>query len=142
MSVLLFVYGTLKIGFTRNYALHGQTYLGTAKTKPEYSMHATGGYPALINKKLAEQNNIKADKSVYGEIWEVDDDCLVRLDKIEGVEVTLFERSTINIEEFTLSRLPIDKTVWNDVQENRAHAYLYKQPINGAACCGSFWHRK
>lgn len=141
MSILLFVYGTLKNNFSRSLANFKQHYLGTAKTKPEYAMFTLGGYPALLNKKLADQNNTFADRSIYGEVWEIDDECVVKCDKIEGVEYDLFERSRIEIEQFTLLHLPLEKSVWQDIESNKSWAYLYKRPIKGAANCGSFWPR-
>ena len=142
MSVLLFVYGTLKCGFSRNYALNGQLYLGTARTTPEYGMYTTGGYPALLNQKLAETNQVKAEDSIYGELWEVDDECIMKIDKIEGTDVNLFERLPIDITEINLTRLPLSKSAWNLVQNKKAHAYLFKQPVHGASCCGEYWSRK
>ena len=141
MSILLFFYGTLKNNFSRSLANFNQHYLGTAKTTPEYAMFALGGYPALLNKKLAVQNDVVADRSIFGEIWEIDDECVVKCDKIEGVDFDLFERSRIDIEEFTLLNLPLHKSVWQDVELKKSWAYLYKKPIRGAANCGSYWPR-
>jgi gamma-glutamylcyclotransferase (GGCT)/AIG2-like uncharacterized protein YtfP len=142
MNILLFVYGTLKMGFSRNYALNGQIYLGTAKTKPEYSMYALNGYPALVDQRMAEKNKLQVSTSVFGEIWEVDEETITKIDKIEGTDIDLFERKAINIDEFTLSRLPLDKSVWRSIEDKIALSYIYKQNIYGAAICGSFWHKR
>ena len=142
MSVLLFVYGTLKTNFSRNHYLAKQIYIGTAKTTPEYSMYTLGGFPCLLNKKLAEKNNVPAQVSVYGELWQVDEECLVVLDKVEGVDSDLFERLPVHLEEINLCRLPTNQDVWKAIESKNASAYLFKQTVSGAANCGSFWSRK
>mgnify|MGYP003336220795 FL=1 len=142
MSVLLFVYGTLKQGFSRHHAVSGQRYLGTAKTKSEYCMYTLGGYPCLLNKRLAEKRGVEANTFVYGEVYEVTQECLTDLDKIEGVEFDLFERLPVEIDSFTFVRLPLSKTVWQSVENKQACAYLFKQEINGAANCGSYCHKR
>jgi gamma-glutamylcyclotransferase (GGCT)/AIG2-like uncharacterized protein YtfP len=142
MSILLFVYGTLKQGFSRHQALSGQRYLGTATTKSEYAMYTLGGYPCLLNKSLCEKRGVEANTFVYGELYEVDQECLSELDRIEGVEYDLFERLPVNIESFNFTRLPLAKSVWNGVDNKQAYAYFFKQEIKGAANCGSYWHKR
>jgi gamma-glutamylcyclotransferase (GGCT)/AIG2-like uncharacterized protein YtfP len=122
--------------------LNGQIYLGTAKTKPEYSMYALNGYPALVDQRMAEKNKLQVSTSVFGEIWEVDEEAITKIDKIESTDIDLFERKAINIDEFTLSRLPLDKSVWRSIEDKIALSYIYKQNIYGAAICGSFWHKR
>jgi gamma-glutamylcyclotransferase (GGCT)/AIG2-like uncharacterized protein YtfP len=142
MSILLFVYGTLKQGFSRHHALGAERYLGTAITKSEYAMYTLGGYPCLLNKSLSEKRGVEANTHVYGEIYEVSQECLSNLDRIEGVEYDLFERLPVNIETFTFTRLPLLKSVWQDIENKQAQAYFYKQEIKGAANCGSYWHKR
>jgi len=138
---LLFVYGTLKQGFSRNQALKDQRYLGTAKTAPVYGMYAYGGFPALVDFKLAEESEVSASNSIFGEVYEVTDTCILEIDKIEGVEFNLFERKIVEIKSFTLLRLPLFQESWNHIEKNTAQAYLFRRNLKGAANCGSFWAR-
>lgn len=142
VNILLFVYGTLKSGFSRNHAVREQRYLGTAKTKPEYGMYALSGYPALLNKKLAEISNVEANNSIYGEIYEINEECLENLDKIEGVDTGLFERKIIEIEQYNLFNLPLTNSCWQSIEKSQAQAYLYKRKVAGAADCGNIWTKR
>jgi len=142
MSVLLFVYGTLKSGFSRNIYMKEQRYLGTAITTPEYGMFAYGGYPALLNKTLADAAGVSAESAVYGEVYEVNDECLVQLDLVEGVEDDLFSRQVVNICQFNLARLPLDQNTFQFIENKQAQAYLFRRDVLGAANSGSFWPRK
>lgn len=142
MSILIFVYGTLKNGFSRAQALVSQRYLGTAETLPEYGMFAHGGYPALVDKDLAKNSDIEAIKSVYGELYEVDETCLQALDKIEGVEFDLFERKLVRLNILHLMRLPIYQTTFDLLEKKQAYAYFFKRSVSGCADCGSFWSRR
>jgi len=140
--MLLFVYGTLKNGFSRQGALSGQRYLGTAQTKQNYGMFTHGGYPAMVDEKLAEQSNVQATKSLYGELYEVDEICLQNLDKIEGVDFDLFERKIVELEYLHLMRLPIFQNTFNLLEKKQAQAYFFKRSVTGCADCGSFWSRR
>ena len=84
MKHRLFVYGTLKRGQGRSALLAGQTFLGEARTEPHYRLYSNGAFPCLVE---AEDG-----VSIQGELWKVDDACLVRLDAVEGVDGGLFER--------------------------------------------------
>lgn len=142
MSVLLFVYGTLKSGYSRHHYLKEQRYLGVAKTTPEYGMYAYGGFPALLNKKMADDAKVAADKSVYGELYEVNDDCLIQLDLVEGVDDELFSRQLISLEEFNFVRLPLDQSTWQMIENKQAQGYLFRRSVSGAANSGAFWPRR
>lgn len=135
----IFVYGTLKRGFSRHSVLKDQKYLGIAKTEAKYAMCAYGGYPALVDDKLAEKSNLVADKAVFGELYEVDESCIVELDIIEGVEHGLFERKDVALDEITLVGLPISQAGWDSVTKKTASAYLFLRKLNGAADCSPIW---
>lgn len=136
---LIFVYGSLKRGFSRNSALRACRYLGVARTVPLYGMYAYGGYPALVDKTLAELSQIQADTSVFGELYEVDDLTLVELDKIECVDQNLFQRMDVSLDVVTLMTLPVSKSAWKRLSEKVAQAYFFKRDLSGAADCGSLW---
>ena len=71
----LFVYGTLKKFERASYMLADANFVADAVTKPKYQLYSCGLYPALI----------LGDKSVQGEIYEIDEDTKIRLDNYEGV---------------------------------------------------------
>lgn len=139
---LVFCYGTLKRGFSRNNAMAEQRYLGIARTTQHYGMYAYGGYPALVDKTLAEASGLTAEKHVFGELYEVDDAGLVALDRIEGTDHGLFERRQVKLEDLTLASLPTNDLVWSNIANKSAMAYFFKKPLKGAADCGSLWTQK
>ncbi|MCA9071484.1 MAG: gamma-glutamylcyclotransferase [Planctomycetaceae bacterium] len=113
----LFVYGTLKRGFSRATVLQGETYLGTARTQTRYRMFNCGNYPGLVE--------VPEGLSIEGELWEVRPECLERLDEIEGVEIGLYQRVKV------LLKSPHDRV--------DAETYLYLQSIEGMPDCGVRW---
>lgn len=141
MNILLCVYGTLKQGFQRSQFLRDQRYLGVCKTTSEYGMYAYGGYPALVDDKLAVASEVTADSQIYGELYEVDENCIVLLDQVEGVDDGLFFRQNINLQEISFFRLPLSQECWEMVESKQAQAYFFRRSVKGAANCGSFWSK-
>jgi gamma-glutamylaminecyclotransferase len=76
----IFVYGTLRRGHGNWEALlarnEGARFVREALTSPGYEMRSLGGYPAVFAREGAGQ--------VVGEIFEVDEATLARLDRLEG----------------------------------------------------------
>ncbi len=71
--MLLFVYGTLCKGLSRNDVIKGSEYLGLALCKG--ILKDVGSFPALIN----------GDENVIGEVYRIDSDTVLPvLDRIEG----------------------------------------------------------
>lgn len=138
----MFIYGTLKRGFVRHHALREQRYIGIARTQPQYGMYGYGGFPALVDKTLAESSGVQAETRVFGELYEVDDVCIQELDKIEGTDKGLFERRDISLGEVTMTGLPTDDHVWKALGNKTAQAYFFKRKLNGAGDCGSLWVQK
>ena len=138
----MFIYGTLKRGFVRHYALREQRYIGIARTQPQYAMYGYGGYPALVDKTLAEASGVNAENRIFGELYEVDDACVIELDKIEGTDKGLFERREIALGEVTMTGLPTDDAVWKALSNKTAQAYFFKRKLNGDADCGQLWVQK
>jgi gamma-glutamylcyclotransferase (GGCT)/AIG2-like uncharacterized protein YtfP len=85
---LVFVYGTLKRGQVRHFALARQRFLGEAKTRPLYRMVNLGSYPALTE---------GGTSAIAGELWEVDAPCLALLDEIESVADSYYRRGAISL---------------------------------------------
>lgn len=113
----LFVYGTLKRGQPRHRFLAGQKFLGTARTLPLYRLFNLGDYPGLVERGDG--------RSIEGEIWEVDSDCLAILDAVEGCDKGLYRRANIQLVS------PHDQIT--------VFSYFYEKAIDGKADCGTRW---
>jgi len=85
----IFVYGSLKRGFRLHYILADQRFVGDAITAPGFRLYDVGAFPAMV----ADPDGI----AVQGELYEVDDDCLAELDRVEG-EGRLYERVEIKLQ--------------------------------------------
>ena len=116
---LLFIYGTLKRGDVRAYLLQGQSFLGETTTAQRYRLFNTGDYPALVE---AEPLDLSG-RSIQGELWAVDEDCLDRLDEEEGVDEGLYKRRAIELVQ----------------QIEHVQSYFYLPPITGMSDCGTAW---
>ena len=92
----VFVYGTLKSGFSNHYLLDGCEYLGGAATVPTYKM-IENGFPVIMPDA--------GGKPLAGEIYTVDDETLARLDQLER-EGSSYDRKLIDV---TLSLVSGDR---------------------------------
>ncbi len=91
MTRLLFVYGTLKRGCSNHGQLAGQTFVIEARTMPGFALFDFGGFPAIA---AVEDDH----EGVSGEIWEVDEAGMQRLDEFEGVPQGLYRRAPITLQ--------------------------------------------
>ena len=114
----LFVYGTLKRGGSNHGCMTGQRFIGMALTEPRYRLFDLGGYPGMVL-------NETAGLAIEGEVWEVDEAGLRRLDELEDVEGGEYARERIALQP------PFDG---QDVQ-----GYLYLRPVASFRDCGSRW---
>jgi gamma-glutamylcyclotransferase (GGCT)/AIG2-like uncharacterized protein YtfP len=130
---LLFVYGTLKKGHTRHKVIGDQRYLGTAVLKPNHKMIYLGGFPALVPALTGEGSKVR------GELYEVDDNCLVEADKVEGVDHGLFKRDPLEIESHVPMMLPTQQTTFNKLEKGEVQGYVYAREYGNARDCGVFW---
>lgn len=73
MSHKVFVYGSLKNGFHNHRLLEQSKFLGVASGEG-YRMVSLGSFPGLLH----------GDKTVVGELYEVDDNTFKSLDRLEG----------------------------------------------------------
>src|SRR5438093_614153 len=89
-TVTLFVYGTLRRGQANHHLLHGQQFLGTARTAPRYRLYDTGAYTCLVD---AETNG----RAIEGELWQTDVRLLPVLDGLEEAP-EVFERRPVVVE--------------------------------------------
>lgn len=85
----IFVYGTLKKNKTNHNSFLGNAkFIGEAKTDKQWGLVDLGHYPAMI----------MSHKSVEGELYEIDEHTLARIDNLEGVGYTgMYSRFAIPV---------------------------------------------
>ncbi len=113
----LFVYGTLKRGFSRSAALQGERFWGPAQTQPRYRLYNVGNFPGLVE--------APDGLCIEGELWDISPECFKRLDEIEGLGIGLYKRAKVSL------LAPYHR---EDVE-----TYLYNQSLTGLADCGVRW---
>ncbi len=91
--MLLFVYGSLRKGLQNNYRLESSKFIGQCNTCDEYIMVGlkSKSYPYVIDKELFI--DIKPTK-IIGELYEVDNEIIEKLDKLEDHPNTYKRRET------------------------------------------------
>jgi gamma-glutamylaminecyclotransferase len=116
--MLIFVYGTLKRGGSNHSWLEGQRFVGEAVTEPLFRLHDLDGYPGMVR-------DLEAGVSVRGEVWEVDAECLARLDELEDVSGGEYCREMIPL------RPPFS--------QSQVQGYRYLREVAGRADLGGEW---
>ena len=114
----VFVYGTLKRGCRNHHHLADQKFLGEARTASGFTLYSMGNHPGMVR-------STDTSHDVTGELWEVDDDCLAELDKLEGVDEAHYERVAIK-----LAPPYADQPV---------ETYLYLRSLEGHPVIGPVW---
>jgi gamma-glutamylaminecyclotransferase len=114
---LIFVYGSLKHGYALHHLLEGQAFRGPATTYPLYRIFDLGSYPGLVD--------WPEGLAVQGELYEVDAECLKRLDDAEGVDEGLYARRVIKLQS------PFDGI--------EASAWFWLHKVGGLPDCGTSW---
>ena len=89
---LVSCYGSLRRGMgNHNYYLLNSEYKGTFTTEPEYTLHSLSAYPGL---------KLNGNTSVVMEVYEVDEDTLKNLNRLEGYRygepATFYDRIEID----------------------------------------------
>jgi len=84
---LVFVYGTLKRGFSNHHLLTSSKYIGDGKTL-NGSIIDLGAYPGFVHSKEST--------GVHGELYEVTDEVFDDLDTLEGFPI-LYDRDMMDI---------------------------------------------
>lgn len=72
--ILVFVYGSLKRGFSNHSHLSGSVYLGDFSTAAVYTMYDYGDYPAVVQ---------HGTTSIVGEVYQISHEVLTALDELE-----------------------------------------------------------
>lgn len=107
LTYKVFVYGTLKRGFPLSTHLQDQKFIGEYRTKPNYRlfMPTKGWFPMMVS---VEEGGV----AIEGELWELDDKTMLRLDRAEG---PLYEREFIELDP--------------NLEQELVEVYLYKYEI-------------
>ena len=89
---LVSCYGSLRRGMgNHQYYLSDSEYKGTFSTEPEYTLHSLQWYPGL---------KLNGNTSVVMEVYEVDEETLTNLNRLEGYrpgeKSTFYDRIEIN----------------------------------------------
>jgi gamma-glutamylcyclotransferase (GGCT)/AIG2-like uncharacterized protein YtfP len=107
----LFIYGTLMPGLRLEAEMHGARFVGPAQIQGR--LVDVGRYPGLL----------PGDGSVVGEIYEVDDAHLARLDGVEDMVPGDRAASQYWREEVTVLSGPL--------QGQPVQTYVYNRPVDG-----------
>lgn len=80
------VYGTLRKGQGNHILMDAPStkFIGKGQTIEPAVMISTGGFPILDFASAQHEENVHLSTSVTVEVYEVDDETLVRLDRLEG----------------------------------------------------------
>lgn len=116
----IFVYGTLKKGYRNNVMLDGQRFVEEAVTQPAYKMYENGSFPMIVE--------AKDGYSIRGEVWQVTDATMRRLDMLEGVPY-LYDRGVIKMADLAPGVPYPHKVI----------GYLFQQELDGLTECGQEW---
>lgn len=88
---LVLVYGSLKKGYRLSRYMERSRFIGPARTAPNYRLVDLGPYPAIVHAPPG------AGREVDGELYEVDEESLRLLDRVEGVP-DLYDRQPIDVQ--------------------------------------------
>jgi gamma-glutamylaminecyclotransferase len=89
----IFVYGSLLRGLANHAVLGAARYLGTARTEPRWTLRSLGSFPALCAGGYT---------SVAGELYELNDAELARVDRLEG-HPTFYRRTALTLADGSLA---------------------------------------
>ena len=95
----VFVYGSLRRGQGNHKVIAGAAYLGTARTVQEFTLYDLGPFPALVP---------DGRTAVMGEVYEVDEALLARLDRFEGCP-GLYQRHAIMLADGALAHAYVQR---------------------------------
>jgi gamma-glutamylaminecyclotransferase len=115
MKTAIFVYGTLKRGQRNHHFLNDQKFLGEAQTEPRYRLYDSGQHPALVD---VSENGI----AVRGEVWQVNEETIRKLDEYEGVP-DYFARRPILLQNL----------------DAQVEAYYFNGDVANLKDCGDHW---
>lgn len=109
----LFVYGTLKKGYGNHGYIGGSKLITQSAVIDGYDMYSLGGFPGVV----------KGKGTVYGELYEIDDETLGHCDLLEGYRAKQPDNSMY-------IRTDVTCTIGDDLNDS-AFIYLWNGPIDG-----------
>src|SRR5262245_17467942 len=74
-GTVCFVYGTLMRGERNHRVIQDAEVLGLGRTEPRFTLYDLGAYPGAV---------LSGGKAIVGELYEVTDEILEQLDRLEG----------------------------------------------------------
>lgn len=132
---LVFVYGSLKTGFSNNWLLQSHEArlicLEARTHEDSFFMESLGSFPAVVRSDVLDDLGVAfpvTRKRIVGELWEVSDPVLARLDRLES-NGHLYQRESVSVE---ISRAAATKIPGKIESENgqvvQAWMYLLNRP--------------
>lgn len=118
MTTKVFVYGTLKRGGDNHGWIEKQQFVAEARTEPLYRLYDLGGYPGMV--RVPQQG-----LSIEGEVWEVDEAGLERLDVLEDTEGGEYERVAVPLQ--------------GDFADTYVEGYVYLRSVEDRRELGTRW---
>lgn len=101
-KILVFVYGTLKKGYSNHRLLTTSKFISKATTVNKYLFQDNGSFPYVIDNSLS-QSQIREElkHNVMGELYEVTEEVLSSLDSLEGYrknsDYSLYDRQVVTV---------------------------------------------
>ena len=114
---LVFVYGTLKRGGENHGWIEKQQFVAEAHTAALYRLFDLGGYPGMVR----AEDGI----SIQGEVWEVDETGLIKLDVLEDTDGGEYERVQVQLE--------------GEYATQSVEGYVYLRSVEGRRDLGACW---
>lgn len=102
----VFVYGTLMKKYWNHYFLEGKICIGEGKLKG-YEMYHVSSFPGIVESKQNE---------VLGEVYEIDEETLKRLDRLEAAGIMYIRK---------------EESVIVNGEEIKAFVYVWNESIKG-----------
>ena len=120
------VYGSLRRGFGNHGLLEDSLFIGEALTEARYTMLHLGGFPGVVK---------KGNTSITVELYDVDEETLRRLDRLEG-HPGFYERLPVKV-------LPVNADQTDAPQAwEWVSMYLLPNDWDGAAIETGDWARR
>lgn len=88
MNYRVFVYGTLRKGESNQHYLQEGLLIEDEVWAKGYEMYDLIYYPVAVPSEVGH---------IKGEIWQIDENCLAEIDKLEGIEEGLYTRIFDNL---------------------------------------------
>ena len=115
----MFIYGTLKRGGSNHHYMEGQQFVDVAQTQPAYRLYDMGGFPGMV------PDGHGTGLSIEGEVWDVSDECLKKLDVLEAVDEGEYLYEVVPL-------LP-------PFDQEQIMGYRYARPVDGRPDLGTRW---